>query len=133
MTSKLRTVALLLAVGAILEIVGFTVGTAVAGLTLVAAHVLALWASATIGSLFTRKWILVALLCGAIFGAAFWWLNWIFVHWVSVYLLRVDTETGFVQFSGPYSLFLVPTFLAAASLSAIGSWRQGRVRAPIGK
>lgn len=91
--------------------------------SLVATLVLIALASFVLGGLFQRSWFLAALIAGAVFAAVLWLLNWEFLKWLRVDVLRHDDAGSILHSGGPYVLWLPIAALPAATMAAIGAWR----------
>lgn len=86
--------------------------------------VLIVVAAAVVGSIFARRFVLLAAIAGGIIGLTYWVVDWQFIRVLRVYVLHQFTENNISWIAGLYALLMWPIVIACAVAAAIFSWRQ---------
>lgn len=129
MGRKLLKITLVLAAAFAIEALGLWLGESAAAWAIVLAHLILLFFAGLVGRVLLLGRPLVAVLVGLALGAGFWLASWRFIGWLMVDAFQRDTDSGFVQFSGPYSLYLPPTLLLSGLFAGLGSVERKTPRA----
>ncbi len=127
MADKFWQIALVLTSAFVIEVLGVWADGSVAAWAIIIAHVVVVLGSFQVGRLLLHGRVLLAVLLGLLLGALFWFASWRFLGWLMVDAFQRDNERGFMQFSGPYSLYLPPTVLVSGFLAGLGAWN-GKMR-----
>lgn len=124
MIERTGRVALVVASAFVIEVIAVWVNQSASAWAIVIAHLVILLAAFQLGRAFLHGHLLLAALLGLLFGALFWFASWRFLGWLMVDAFQRENETGFIQFSGPYSLYLPPTVLLSGLLASLGAWKR---------
>jgi hypothetical protein len=108
--------------------IGYVVGPGAGSVAFFPGFILFAASSWFVGRLFRRRWLAVAGLVGGLLGVVFWFLDWRLLYLVSVQLVQTESETGFIQLSGPFSLFLPVLAVATAVSAVLACWKDSEVR-----
>lgn len=124
----LATAALMIAAAFVVQAIGYAISEELGDYSVLISVAIVAAACWSIGAALPRRLVLLATVCGAVVGLAYWFVDWQFLRFLRIDLLHQFNENNISWIAGLYALLMWPITIVCGIVAAIAAWRRASGR-----
>lgn len=122
------TAALIIAAAFVIQAIGYAISEELGDYCLLLSIAIVAAACWSIGSMLSRKLVLLAAIVGAAIGLAYWFVDWQFLNFLRIDVLHQFNENNISWIAGLYALLMWPITVVCGLIASIAAWRSASGR-----